>query len=309
MGMSLEDFIRAGYALLPDYDTYNPWFRLLTGGVFERNWPPGEYVVTAAKCYVKSNTSADSDPFKLLGDEKIRRDSSIVGSFGLCTAMDGLEPDVQRIVAEQEARRNGIAAGASSSSTSSSSPFASPPPFMSSPPAPGAAAASSASSSSSFAPPAVAGSGAVLATRGWSPLLNDAFILGNVHRGGEFHLTLAGADRQDFLAATAGRSVKDGWLNFFRTHPIMLWDGERKQPRVLARELLGLMEFGYEPNYDFGDAGLPFKADKGKAAGASLQKYVTMLATKRFHEPNREMMLTELGTFLFRDQGALTRPV
>jgi hypothetical protein len=264
MSLTKLQFVEQGYESLNDYNQDNQWFGFLTGGAFERDWEPGQYICTAADCYLKA-TRADLK-LMILGDDKIRRDHEIVGNFGLCTAMDGLEPDVKAIVERKERERAGTPptpnAGSSSSSAVYSRPLnVAPPPTL-----PAGA-------------PRVADQGAVLATRGWSPMLNDAFILGGVHSGFAFHLVLAQEDVQRFRAVAAGRPARDAWQTFFRQtqNQTMFWDPRKGKPRVFVREMIGLEAFGYVAEFDDTN-GITFTCkDSRKAAEASLKKYIGAL--------------------------------
>lgn len=63
--------------------------------------------------------------------------------------------------------------------------------------------------------------GSVLNDGFWWPLINDAWVLGAVHGLRVFHLALAEVD------------------------PALLWDASNNRPRVLGRELIGLVTAGY----------------------------------------------------------------
>jgi hypothetical protein len=81
----------------------------------------------------------------------------------------------------------------------------------------------------------------------WSPVVNDCWILGGVHRHAKFELVSV-------------RSMKN------------LWDFDRKGHVVTAREVLGLLHFGYSMTQ--GPASLWFTCtDVGKANAATVQEY------------------------------------
>jgi hypothetical protein len=154
----------------------------------------------------------------------------------------------------------------------------------------------------------VVGEGSVLSTRGWSPMLNDAFIMSGIHSNFDFLLSLAKVDREAFQkVAAAKRSPRDTWLAFLSSNVGMFWSDKPPAPRVFVRELIGLKTFGYKP--DFKEFQLGFAcADKSKADGATLPKYLDALFALGFHKPDRAQLLAEIGTYLFEDPKALTTP-
>jgi hypothetical protein len=85
----------------------------------------------------------------LLGDAKIRADRTLIGNFGLASGSGTEDNDMEMIKALNDNRKV-IAQGAK---------------------LPAAAI-----------PIPVVGSGSILNDKKWSPLLNDSFILGGVHR-------------------------------------------------------------------------------------------------------------------------------
>jgi hypothetical protein len=85
----------------------------------------------------------------------------------------------------------------------------------------------------------------------WSPVVNDCWVLGGVHRQAPFQLISV-------------RSLKN------------LWDFDRKDHVVTAREILGLFHFGYSMTQ--GPASLCFTCtDVAKADAATLQEYSSFM--------------------------------
>ena len=81
----------------------------------------------------------------------------------------------------------------------------------------------------------------------WAPVVNDSWVLGGVHRRAQFELVSV-------------RSLKN------------LWDFENKYHVVTAREILGLLHFGYAMTQ--GPASLWFTCiDVAKANAATLEEY------------------------------------
>ena len=91
--------------------------------------------------------------------------------------------------------------------------------------------------------------GSILADGRWSPLLNDAFILGGIHSGATFHLA---EPKFDAYAAKHHLANPDQlWANFFIEEDF-LWQADKNSsgqrvtwPRVFSREALILKAAGY----------------------------------------------------------------
>ena len=137
------------------------------------------------------------------------------------------------------------------------------------------------------APVEIMGPGSILSAVRWSPLLNDALMLGGIQARQTFHLALnvdeqvewrklettqtpiTEAERRKVafeskrgmfgapaqaVAKNSERRAKDLWLKFIHNVPRVIW--ERGTPRVFARELLGLKLFGYKPQFDINGLGI-----------------------------------------------------
>lgn len=94
------------------------------------------------------------------------------------------------------------------------------------------------------------GPGSILSDRDWSPMLNDAFILGGVHGDRQFELALSqlGDDDIEFPAQLVDK------------YPELFWPEGQPYPAVLLRELIGLRAFGFTPHW--GKMGLTFSCTK-----------------------------------------------
>jgi hypothetical protein len=165
------------------------------------------------------------------------------------------------------------------------------------------------------------GNGAILSDANWSPLLNDALILGGVHRGVEFHLAddrfaamqplvsesvsrFGGARPGQPAGAPAAADPAARWRSFFRRTPDVLMDTKGKVPRVLAREIIGLGAFGYSPR--FSEQQLTFVCtDHPRARHASFDAYLAALDEAGMFVNARERILGALATILFGQPKAL----
>ena len=85
----------------------------------------------------------------------------------------------------------------------------------------------------------------------WSPVVNDCWVLGGVHRRADFDLVSV-------------RTLKN------------LWDFDNGFHVVTAREILGLLHFGYTVKQQGAQVKLVC-TDQGKAQGATIQAYDTMM--------------------------------
>ncbi len=178
------------------------------------------------------------------------------------------------------------------------------------------------------------GKGSILSDRLWTPLMNDAWLLGGVHKRQSFHLVTEGLGEQKLTAAmaaltrqavfaqriarfgeapsaqnalnTLAAKVQAVWLQWFRDNPQYLY--ETWGPRVLVRELIGLMTFGYKP--EFARQELWFQcADGQRASSATIEGYSRALNDLKFHQGNdptaKKTVLAALSTWLFGRADAL----
>jgi hypothetical protein len=175
------------------------------------------------------------------------------------------------------------------------------------------------------------GSGSILSDRLWTPLMNDAWLLGGVHKKQSFHLVTEGLGEQKLLAAMdslrkpaifeqritafgslhggtspVARKIEAAWLQWFRDNPQYLY--ESWGPRVLTRELIGLMTFGYTP--EFTRQELAFSCGNAAlSASATIDAYSSALNTLGFHQGNdvaaKARVLKALSTWLFGQPDAL----
>ena len=154
----------------------------------------------------------------------------------------------------------------------------------------------------------VLGSGSILNDQYWTPLLNDAFVIGGVHAQQDFHLA---EDEADKYFVTHGRPPAGGspppsadadarrlWSGFFAAHPGLLWGEDYHGPRILSRELIGLKTFGYQPQ--FSTHGLFFTCkDPGTASHASFARYLDAVEAAGFRSRSRDTVLNAVCSFLF----------
>ena len=238
---------------------------------------PESHIFDAWRLYQQAY--GNSLGFLLLGDAKIRSSGDLLRNFGL-TSGNGLsdERELQQI-RELERQRGGGPAG---------NPV-----------------------------PKVLGPGSILNDKQWTPLLNDAFILGGVHRNQDFHWAEAGfqqyaflgerefLERRDKFGAAAPQYqaalrrdeayYKSKWRHYL-IGGANFWSGGFV--RVFARELIGLKTFGYSPV--FTGQTLSF-AGAGRGATATFGEYLSALSGVNFGRQDSAAINAAIGEFLFDD--------
>ncbi len=276
------------------YDQDNQWFGFHRGGPV---WSQGtwvQFILAAWKLYKNARIS----PMILLGDTKIRSDPHLLFNFGLVSNSDSpQEVKDKQMVEGMMAKRRGVAASANTGRVG---------PVVK-----------------------VMGSGSILSAQRWSPMLNDALMLGAITSRQDFHFALnddeqavwareieplmprgdvrstGAADfasrRAAFGAAVTTKSREQQlWLTFIKRVPRILW--ENGNPRVFVRELLGLKFFGYKPVFTRHELGF---IHVGNATDANFQNYLTGLRAVGLHSRDRSAIMASLGEFLFQDKKAL----
>ena len=202
----------------------------------------------------------------LLGGAKIRKDRALLGNFGISSQAGPYDPEEKAIVAELERLRGTqrLAHGLADA-------------------------------------PDVAGPGSILSDRTWTPLLNDAFILGGAHAGHEFHLVEDAVDNYFNFRKTRAllepdrATTTEKWMGFFKAHPELLWDQKLGNPRVLARELIGLKTCGYKPQF------FPVQLSFAKTSSGhpTFKSYLNALAAANCRPGQSAELLRYISRFLF----------
>jgi len=259
--------------LRADYVAENGWFRFYVDGNEPMN--PDKFADAAGRAYehVKSATVP-----LLLGDTKLRSDAALVANFGVS---DGESASAS-------------AASSSSAARSSSSGIV-------------VAGNLTRAGSSATAARDEEPSGGILDNNKWSPMLNDAFIMGGIHNHKQFVFTPVDGDLafvKSIMPSGHGADPKQqhinaaipAWRAFFQTRQYLLWD--RNYPRVLVRELLGLEHFGYQAQPTTVD--LSFQVgDVAAADTATFKEYCKYLKDSGYRDRKRKDVMQILARFLF----------
>lgn len=252
------------------YDQDNQWFGFLDGG--KMDWSKGtwiQFILAAWKLY--QNVNANQLQMILLGDTKIRSDPALLFNFGLAANTSSPQEDKdKKMVSELMSRRGNIASGTDSKK-----------------------------------PVEIMGPGSILSAKRWSPMLNDAFVLGAIHTFQDFHFALNDDEQTVWRELTANQSkdldAKETWLKFIHKVPRVLW--ENGKPRVFARELLGLKIFGYKPVFTLHELGF---IHSGGGQQPTFQNYLSALNQAGFQNRDRTTIMKQLSEFLFNDATALS---
>jgi hypothetical protein len=269
------------------YDQDNEWFGFQRGGPV---WSRGtwiQFILAAWKLY--QNASASQLQMILLGDTKIRSDPSLLFNFGLAANTNTPQEDKDRLmVSDLMNRRRGLAPKGAVE---------------------------------------IMGPGSILSAKRWSPALNDALMLGGIHRMQDFHFALNGDEQhawrelttkpgssnpefakriERFGAAVRVKSIEKPielvWLDFFHKVPRVFW--ENGNPRVFVRELMGLKFFGYTPIFTRWQLGFAYK---GGGRPPTFLNYLKALREVGLDRRDRASIMRHLGEFLFNDDQAMTR--
>lgn len=178
----------------------------------------------------------------------------------------------------------------------------------------------------------VTGVGSILSEDRWTPILNDALIVGSATAQHDFVIALDryeqgiwrecettlrpelermraryalryGGNPPDAFLKDTRQYKQMVWQRFFSWNMGMFWDSNRNNPRVLTRELLGLSMFGYEVK--LGDKQIGFRP-RINAPDPTFTAYVRGLRNLRFHDNRaRARIMREISTFLLGDQHAI----
>ncbi len=271
MHLAKQNFHTEAFTSFPTYMSDNPWF----GFKSDKDDPKGPKRTIAMAWLAYEKTNGATAGTLILGDTKIRSDEELVANFGLSSAGGVQEQESLAMVEALFNTRQVIASNALHASAQVATP--------------------------------VVGSGSILSTRGWSPLLNDSFIMGGVHAGHQFQVALNTEEAATFgRTKNAGLTTKDNWRLFLRANPRTLWDSERGVPRVLMREFFCLEVSGYKANFEKDQ--LIFGSKKeGSSDKASFLEYLKALSDRQFHKPadSKDKLITEISKFLFDDENAL----
>lgn len=310
--LDFHTFHSEAFTAFPQYKTDNAWFGFDPPGDAHDPKAPGPCIASCWLAYQKAQGTTTG--LLILGDSKIRTEHDLVLNFGLSSANGVQEAQSIREIEDLQNQRDGIAAGELGGGFFGTGmavelPVAGPPPLTSANFMKSSSGAGASPSRSSALP--VVGQGAILSTKGWSPMLNDTFIMAGAHSERGFYIALSPEEKSTFeRTANAGLEPKDNWRNFIVANPRMLWDvGSRPAvntglPRVLLRELLGLQAFGYKPQFDRQQLAFECK-NKAVSDGASLSGYLAALKQRRFEDNDKATLIPAMAEFLFDDKKAL----
>lgn len=177
------------------------------------------------------------------------------------------------------------------------------------------------------------GGGSILSEKRWTPLLNDALIVGSATAQHDFLIALDryeqglwreceatlrpelermraryaqrfGGNPPDTVLKNSAEYRNMVWQRFFSWNLGMFWDSNARNPRVLTRELLGLAMFGYEVR--LGDRQIGFRP-RTNVPDPTFAAYVNGLRNLRFHDTRaRARIMRAVSTFLLGNRYAIS---
>lgn len=278
--LNYEEFHAQLWSLRTVYRTTNPW----VPKSLNQKWDDDDVMTHVIKAAYELYAATAGNQLKmvLLGDTEIRQDSLLIPNFGVMSAHGIQESETRRLVIQERYKRWANAERATGPMKEVAK---------------------------------VASGGSILSDSKWTPILNDALILGAIESQQEFHLALNQQERiawtdhckpfdeatqKDFAARN--HCPPDLWPAFFKKQPQLLWNG--KFPRVLSREILALKFFGYKPSFSI--HGLSFIPKLGNSIGPpSFKTYNEGLQKAGFFENSESRVLDEIALYLFEDSMVL----
>lgn len=295
-----EEFTRQLFDLQDQYRQDNAWV-----GNWDESWNDEDimkkFIEFAYNLYAA--TASNALELTVLGGTEIRLNQHYVRNFGVTAANGIQDKETEKWVRREQAKRFRRAKIPDSRSRN---------PFRR------AKIADSRSRNPDRSPAPVTGSGSILSEKGWTPILNDALIIGAITAGQDFALGLTPKEQEDWkvmngakinrTAVLAGDTpaLINAWKSFFNSQKRMFFfpNGD---PRVFTRELLGLHFFGYRPKFSWHQLG--FHAGAGNRVPPDFRTYLQRLRDVGFHKPaNQAKIMETISTFLFNDRTAIGSP-
>lgn len=283
--LTATEFTRQLMGLREQYRADNAWVGNWRTGSWNDENTMAHYIHCAYNLY--RATATNMLKLTLLGGTQIRLDDAYIRNFGI-TGANGIQDRVTKEhVYAEVMRRIGR--------TTNPSPTA------------------------DRNPAAVVRSGSILSEKGWTPILNDALIIGAACGRQQFALALTSTeqlrweringDKVTRFAVNASRfgetpALKNAWKSFFNASKKMFFDGGN--PRVFARELLGLYFFGYTPEYSWHQ--LVFRPPQGGVVRPTFNLYLDQLRNVNFHTGDKTRIMQAISDFLFNEPEALGQP-
>lgn len=292
--LSEQDFKATLRRLRDDYRRDNGWVQRWA------DWDDDEKMGRFIDCAYALYQATASNALKLtvLGGTEIRMDESLIASFGV-TGVNGIQDSKTKAVIWKEVTRRILWAEDVNDKFRKMARTPSERQVRNAMPSP------------------VVRTGSILSERGWTPILNDALIVGAVTARQSFDVGLTAGERAtwqrlngDKVTKFAARTVafdpseaKAAWQEFMASRKKMFFD--RAVPRVFTREVLGLSFFGYEPEFSW--HGLRFRPGPTRAR-PDFGDYLRKLRAAGFgHPTDKKKVLEAVSKFLFGEEDALTR--
>ncbi len=303
--LTVEQFTEQLLTLSAEYRRDNLWVN--NWAEWDKPAKMAEYIHYAYKLYAA--TASNRLKLTLLGGTEIRLNSTLIQNFGV-TGVSGIQDLKTRdIVCDAIDKRLGLLKNHSQSATKPDKSYV-----------------------------GVTRTGSILSEKAWTPILNDALIIGAITAGQGFAMALTPIEQADWntinLAHQQGKKVKqkpymatgagakskfltdkfekkspskEVWKKFFNSQKRMFFDCKTHAPRVFTRELLGLYFFGYKP--EFSPIQLGFSAGSKKRM-TDFKTYLRNLRSVGFHKgiASEKKIMQAISMFLFEDKNAIGSP-
>ena len=283
MLLSRQQFQREVFELKDEYRRDNAWVQ--NSSQWDHNLIMKIYINSAYNLYEAASRNVLQ--MVILGDTKIRSMPELLKNFGLLSAAGVQDRRDAVLVNDLEAHRTQVAMGTDEGLAGRTK---------------------------------LLGAGSILSDKMWTPILNDALMLGAIEGRQGFYFGLNSDEQAVWDSSGFGSNVADkisrfgkpvkssrnreqaNWLSFLRRNPEILWRGGN--PRVFARELLALKFFGYAP--EFTKIQLAFApAMRSRKGPPTFRLYTQSLREVGFFANDKVKVLSAVSEFLFNDKEAL----
>jgi len=287
--LTLPQFTQQLFNLGDEYRADNAWV-----GAWRESWNDPDVMTRFITCAYNlyAATATNALELTVLGGTELRTDDNYVRNFGVTGANGIQDAATKTIVAREQLIRN-------------------LPPVSTNP----------GSTHQQTVRVPVVGVGSILSEEGWTPILNDALIVGAITGGQNFFLGLTPAEQAAWNTLNGAKVTKvavlaadrygetaatlKAWKAFFNRQRGMFFGPFG--PRVFTRELLGLSFFGYKPEFKWHQLG--FAPGSGPRPLVDFQTYLAELRNVHFEAPcDERAVMQKLSSFLFGDQNAIGNP-
>ncbi|TYC66473.1 hypothetical protein FMN63_18455 [Stappia sp. BW2] len=288
MPLNFQQFRQEINALVGVYRADNAWIAHWTR--WDQPNHMDYYIDAAFRLY--QTTARNQLKMTILGGASIRTCKELIANFGI-TAANGIQDQQTVWIAQQEEyrRRRGRGEGQDGADKKVARRN----------------------------PIAVQGVGSILSEKAWTPILNDALIIGAATGHQTVHIALEAREAaiwreceeeaRQWEAQNLGIRIDYptwAWQEFMNRNIGMLWNQHHQVPKVLARELIGLSFAGYKPVFRYQEL---FFTPNPHTPDPTFKEYTDGLNELGFHtNDGRVNVMKHISEFLFDDERAVCVP-